>query len=63
MYAARSIRYQGPARQFYADGSCQVYDVNAAGSRSLVACTRFGMLDNGVLTTLPGPSAYGTAAW
>jgi hypothetical protein len=63
VYASRSIRYRGPVKQFYADGSCQVYDVNAAGSQSLVGCTRFGLLDNGVITALPGPSLYGTAAW
>jgi hypothetical protein len=63
VYAAHQVRYGSPVQQFIADESCQAFGADATGSQSLVACTRFGRLDNGAFTALPGPSQYGTAAW
>jgi hypothetical protein len=63
VYAAHQVRYRGPLQQFTADVSCQAFGADTTGSQSLVACTRFGRLDNGAFTALPGPSEYGSAAW
>jgi hypothetical protein len=63
VYATHQVRYRSPLQQFTADDSCQAFGADATGSQSLVACTRFGRLDNGAFTALPGPSGYGTAAW
>jgi hypothetical protein len=63
VYAAHQVRYRGPVQQAAAYDSCQAFGVNATGSQSLVSCTRFGRLDNGALTALPGPSAFGSVAW
>jgi Tol biopolymer transport system component len=63
VYAAHQVRYRGVVQEGGADGSCAAFDVNATGSQSLVSCTRFGRLDNGAFTALPGPPVFGNVAW
>jgi hypothetical protein len=63
VYAAHQVRYSSAFAQFTADESCLAFGADATGSQSLVSCTRFGRLDNGVLTAIPGPTGYGSAAW
>jgi hypothetical protein len=63
VYAAHQVRYRGVVQQAAADGSCQAFGADATGSQSLVSCTRFGRLDNGAFTALPGPSAFGAVGW
>ena len=61
----RQFGLPGASWPFNSIGNCQVWGVNTTGSQSLVTCMRFGRLDNGAFTALPGPSAptYSDAAW
>jgi len=62
----QTARYTNLGEQDYLDGGCAVLSVDPSGNHVLVQDFRFGRMDNGLFTALPGASANATfvaAGW